>query len=443
MLSILRFALAGLAALATESAPAQALPEPPVARVPSSTLVGLPKGSFLESIVATQDGRLLVADHANHLLLRFDPASGRLEQLAKLDFEVRGLALDLDDGLFASGKAENGRESIFRIDASGRVTVVAELPDAKFLNGMALLQPGVLLAADSFGDALWRIDTRSGRVDAWFRDARIGPNPQLPLIPGGNGVKLRNGAVYLSNSGRAEIWRIGILPGGQAGEASLHAKNLLIDDFAFAANGDLYGTTHILNSVVVLATDGARRTIALAEDGVTGSTALVFGTGKNDRTTVYVVGDGGIFQPPPGGVVAPGIVALSAGVGGLVREDALSWVPRPATIAQVETHLVQCETASGTAALRATVGPRYLRYLELNNDRIAFAGQLYARGGDEPTARLYFVETNSPESARRYIEASPYYAAGMYSACTTTPFKAILGSRLGGVAWPDEASRSR
>ena len=46
------------------------------------------------------------------------------------------------------------------------------------------------------------------------------------------------------------------------------------------------------------------------------------------------------------------------------------------------------------------VGPQYLRYLELNLDRISDAGQLWGNGRDSiPSDCLYFIPHKNPERA--------------------------------------------
>ena len=68
------------------------------------------------------------------------------------------------------------------------------------------------------------------------------------------------------------------------------------------------------NSVVKIAPDGAIAIIALAEQGVTGSTAVAFGRRVNDRTSLYVVTNGGMFLPPTTGVVPAEVVRLQIGI---------------------------------------------------------------------------------------------------------------------------------
>lgn len=421
---------------------ASAVDQPPEARAPATRLAQFGTGAFLESIVVRRDGTLLIADHHSHEIIRVTPAGTR-SVLGRADAEITGLGLDLDDTLYITGRRAGGPETVFRVDRDGRAEPWVEVRDARFLNGMALLRPGVFLAADSFGGAIWRIDVRTKAVDRWLGHELLQPNPQNARIPGANGVKLFDGAVYVSNSGRASVLRIPLNPDGAAGAPAIWAEGVVIDDFAFAENGDLYGTTHIFNSVVVLRRDGSRATIATAADGVTGSTAVAFGGTEADAGRLYVVGDGGAFLPPPTGIVPANLVTLQVSARGLHRDAALSWAARPPTVEPVGTYMVQCRTAANTEHLRASVGPGYLRYLELNNDRIAFAGQVFDDPKASPTGRVYFVRTGDERDARSYIEASPYYQAGMYAGCEVKPFQAILGALIGGVGWPEAATRVR
>ena len=59
-----------------------------------------------------------------------------------------------------------------------------------------------------------------------------------------------------------------------AGAIESVAENLRADDFAFAESGRLYISTHPAHSVLRLAQDGARFTIAGPEDGAVGKHVL-------------------------------------------------------------------------------------------------------------------------------------------------------------------------
>jgi hypothetical protein len=80
----------------------------------------------------------------------------------------------------------------------------------------------------------------------------------------------------------------------------------------------LYGTTHVYNSVVKITPDGQITTIATAEQGVAGSTALAFGRSAGDNTSLYVTTNGGMSLPLPTGLEAAKVVRLEVGVEGLI-----------------------------------------------------------------------------------------------------------------------------
>ncbi len=99
----------------------------------------------------------------------------------------------------------------------------------------------------------------------------------------------------------------------QPGEPAVFVTPTNIDDFAFDTDGNLYAATHIYNSVLRISPTGATTTIAQVEQGVIGSTAVAFGRSAEDVTSIYVVTNGGMFLPPPGGVVPANVVRIEVG----------------------------------------------------------------------------------------------------------------------------------
>jgi sugar lactone lactonase YvrE/uncharacterized protein YciI len=432
-------------ALASEEPTSMTLPaivQPPTQLVPAESLETYPKGYFLENIVVDVDGTIYITENTTGQILRYRPTTGEADVFGSVEAQLAGLGLDIDGTLVATGHTETNSENVYQFAADGTVETVISIPEAEFLNGMALLQPGVFLVADSRTATIWRVDINTQQAMPWLQHETLAPNSQAPVIPGANGIKLFNGAVYVTNSGQAHVVRIPLNADGSAGEPTVIFDNIVLDDFAFGRSGSLYGTTHIFNSVVRITPDGQRQTIATGEQGVTGSTALAFGSLESDRRSVYVVGDGGIFSATTEtDIIPPELVRLEIGEAGMTQESALDWMARPQTVEAIETQLVQCATAPDTDTLRTTVGPQYLRYLELNLERISYAGQLYASGTDNPpTARLYFIESSDPQAALELMQRSPYSRAGVYSNCQVTPFRALLGNTIGGVSWPNGAT---
>jgi sugar lactone lactonase YvrE len=63
---------------------------------------------------------------------------------------------------------------------------------------------------------------------------------------------------------------------------------VIADDFAFDARGNLYATTDPFNTVDVIRPDGSKETLLTAADGLAGPSAVAFGTGRGERTLLYV-----------------------------------------------------------------------------------------------------------------------------------------------------------
>lgn len=428
------------AVLADEISQASTPEQPPVELVPAETLATYPKGYFLENIVIDVDGTFYITENTTGQIIRRQ-VDGEADVFSQVEAGLAGLGLDIDGTLVATAHGKAGEQYIFQFAADGTRDYELVVSEAGFLNGMTLLRPGVFLIADSEASTIWQFDRITQQVTPWLQHETLAPNPDMAEIPAANGIKLFDGAVYVSNSGQATIVRIPVLTDSSAGLPEVVFSGIVIDDFAFSNSGNLYGTTHIFDSVVVLTPDGQRRTIATAEQDVTGSTALAFGMTESDRQSVYVVGDGGVFgAESEDDIVGATLVQLGVGEFGNTQAAALDWIDRPAQVEAIETQLVQCQTAPNTESLRTTVGPQYLRYLELHVEQISYAGQLYGDGRENPPSdRLYFVQHEGSEAALELIQSSPYYRAGVYSTCTVAPFSALLGNTLGGVAWPQDA----
>ena len=441
MPSVPHLALLATTALFAAASTAVAQMDLPVDRVPVDRIASYPPGTFLESLAITAAGDLLIVEHTNHDVLQVTTA-GDETLLSHLPDGAAGIALDIDGTAIITSGYQDDAGYVTVLGPTGAPDRVIPVPGSRFLNGATLLRPGVFLAADSITGQVFQVDIRTGTAAVWLADDSLAPNPDLAHIPGANGLKVFDGAVYVTNSGRAQIVRVPITDALGADRPEIWLSGLVLDDIAFAADGTLYGTTHIFDSVVRIERDGSATTIATGEDGVTGSTAVMFGRTPADAETLYTIGDGGVFQPPPGGLVEAEIVGLSVGERGLTPLEALDHLAYPGQVAPVDAYLVRCETAPGTQDLRPTVGPGYVRYLETQIDRIAFAGQVFEGDATDPTARLYIVTAADAEAARAMMEGSPYYTAGLYAGCTVARFSGVIGTLLGGVAWPDDLSQS-
>ena len=87
-------------------------------------------------------------------------------------------------------------------------------------------------------------------------------------------------------------------------------EEIFADDFDFDDAGNAYITTHPFNVITRLTPNGTMSVIAEAEQDVRGNTACRFGRKTGDKKSLYVVGDGGIFNPSSGGLQPATVVRL-------------------------------------------------------------------------------------------------------------------------------------
>jgi len=273
-----------------------------------------PVGHFAENLAVAADGSVLVSLHSHSRIDRYDPATGEVREWATLPAPVAGLALDPGGTLWATG-GELGKAPgfIWRIDASGKVALWTSIADAVFLNGATLHPDGKrLLVAESITGRILAIDIHTPCAATWVADERL--KPVSEGIPGANGVKFRHGHVHVSVTGSNLLLRAPIGADGACGHLETWAENLRADDFCFDADGAAYIATHPANSVLRLAADGSRTTLAGPEAGAVGSTATAFGRAPGDTTGLYVTTTGGLWSPYQGAPQPAKLLRLEIGL---------------------------------------------------------------------------------------------------------------------------------
>jgi sugar lactone lactonase YvrE len=288
----------------------------PLRSVPVRTITEWPVGTFVENICPLADGSFAISVLSEARIDRVWP-DGRREVLIQLPAPVTGI-VRISDHLFASvGVPDQARWSLWRIDlATGNAEPWVELPDAEFLNGLAILDSATLLACEAAQGRIVRIDLEARTSTTWFADALLTKAPEAPFLPGANGLKLLGGHAYVTSNGRALVVRIAIDGDGNAGSIETIASRLRADDLAFDVMGNAYLCTHIGHSLDRLGPTGERVTLAGVAEGMAGSTACAFGIAAGETEALYVTTTGGIIGPP-GGVLQPArLVRLEVGVRG-------------------------------------------------------------------------------------------------------------------------------
>lgn len=304
---------------ARAQAPDAALMALPRDLVPAETLATAPPGTFLENLVFTREGSLWITSYFARELLRFDPEQG-VRLLTRLDGYPVALEADADGAWFMTvhGKTfRDGRDQlvasqqIWKLDAQGRAAPYVAVPQAQFLNGMARLAPGVFLITDSLAGAIWKFDVASRQVTPWLQHAALESVAPQQMRPGANGIRVVKGEVLVSNSTQRTLLAIPVGADGRPGEPRVRVSDVPIDDFAVAEDGTIFATTH-RDQVVRIRPDGTKHVIAEHPE-VKGNTSAVFGFRPDDRDSLYVIGDGGMFF---GGKFPAGLVRLKVGVRG-------------------------------------------------------------------------------------------------------------------------------
>jgi putative intracellular protease/amidase/sugar lactone lactonase YvrE len=286
--------------------------------VPSETIASFPLNTFLENIAVDYQGNLFITSYEEGKVYRVTP-DGDITEIADVNGNAAGIVADPQGNLLVAGATQDKIATVFRIDSNGNVEKLITIPEAIFLNGMTPLTGDRYLIADSDKGAIWEIDATEQTAHIWLQHDRLArSNPNHPF-PAANGLKIYNHTLYVSNTQRQHLIQIPIHSDFTAGFPELFLTNVNLDDFAFDKQGNLYGTTHVYNSVVKITPNGKITTIATAEQGVTGSTALAFGRKESDFMGIYVTTNGGMSLPLSTGLEAAKVVRLKVGVEGLIQ----------------------------------------------------------------------------------------------------------------------------
>lgn len=271
--------------------------------LPAETLATYAPGTFLESVVALEDGSLLISHTTGADFTRFDFSAAQGTVLRRAPDGSEETLFALPPGHVA-GVGALGPEGTFYLTVAGATRGLwrfrARIGDGLFVtapegvswNGLTLGPDGMLYAADDRGGAIWRIDPATGEARAALSDDRLAPRPFVSLAPGANGVEFRGRDLIVTVSDSGIVYRAPFLDTSGFGPLEELASGVPGDDIAIGPDGTVYITTHPYNTVVAIAPDGTRRIVADASTGATGSTDLALSA---DGTALWMVTDGGLF----------------------------------------------------------------------------------------------------------------------------------------------------
>lgn len=286
----------------------------------------IPFNAAPEGVAVDKVGNVFVSIPGQ--ILKFTP-SGEKSVLVDLGPSTpAGLAVDAIGNVFAA-RPFGG---VSRVDRRGNAELLPGTEWIALANGLAFDPEGNLYVTESFSfdggsfgqGGIWRIPPgRSAEV--WLRDellTGLGTTPGLPFPIGANGIAYYKGALYVVNTERGIVVRISVLPSGDPGTIEVAAPVPIpypspvppgADGLALDVHGNFYLAMPSHNVVVRMSPDGKSwETIGTAADFLDAPGSLAFGTGKGERTSLFITS----MSMFPGGA-GPGLVKIEAGVPGL------------------------------------------------------------------------------------------------------------------------------
>ena len=175
-----------------------------------------------------------------------------------------------------------------------------------------LFLPRYILVADSAVGAVFRVDVRTGESQIVIQDPAMAPTPVAPF--GIDGLRIRGGYLYYTNSDTNSLVRITIHPkGDKAGTAKGKAEVLstdfeLPDDIKVGTEEEVYVAENGGSKVSVFnSKDKVKKVLASKESsgGLTiGSTSVRLGRGEKGKRDLFVTTSGG--EGSTGGVGSSG-----------------------------------------------------------------------------------------------------------------------------------------
>jgi sugar lactone lactonase YvrE len=190
---------------------------------------------------------------------------------------------------YSTGTA--GLTGIWRLRPGCPPVRIAALPATSFANGLALGADGNLYVADSALGIIWRVPAGGGTPTAWASGPELAPAGFI----GANGLKVHDGAVWVTNTDRGTVLRIPIGPDGVAGPIQTVATGLAgIDDFAFTRQGDIIAALNTPSELAVIQPDGTQTIVLTSADGLSNPTSVAVA-----GSTIYVPSAAYITQDNP------------------------------------------------------------------------------------------------------------------------------------------------
>jgi sugar lactone lactonase YvrE len=278
---------------------------------------------------------------------KFTPAGEQLFSVEIGQGTIGGLMVTANGDLYIALAAGSAR-GVYRMDREGQIELLPGSNQIFFANGLAFDDVGTLYVTESVSmplpggqGGIWRIPP-GGQAELCLRDVLLTGTGALgqPVRIGANGIAYFHGDLYVTNTEKGTVLRMTVGPDGSVGvpevwttlgevwESPLAGAPLPVmgDGIALDVHGNLYVAVLTRSAVVrINVSDKSQETVAAFRfpnnlplyAPLDFPASLFFGTGKGERTNLFVtnLGLGRVFVPPLPWA-GPGLVKIDAGVPG-------------------------------------------------------------------------------------------------------------------------------
>lgn len=290
--------------------------------LPVEIIHEFPHNTWVENLAVRNNGKVLVTLVTTPDLYQIDPFTPNSAPILVHRFTDHKALLGITETTpdifyvvgsnYSSADKTNpnpvGAYDIYEVDmrngaSKAIITKNANFPNARLLNGMTTLcaSEGIILIADSFAGLLYRLNAHTKQVAIAIDDPTMKTPPTGTTPFGINGVKIRDGFLYFTNTGAGSLVKIPISPidGTATGPAVVLTTNAKGDDFILDRAGDAFIAENNLNNLAFLPPQGGNVTVLtgapLTDPTVlAGPTACAFGRRHGDRRSLYITTTGGI-----------------------------------------------------------------------------------------------------------------------------------------------------
>jgi hypothetical protein len=264
-----------------------------------SQVFQFPKDYWIENIAVRANGNLLLTRMDKAEVHELNPLEPNAKPKLVYGFAgangCMGITETSPDNFAVTVTTRQGfsvRSAIWNLNVSSAEVKATKVADniSVMLNGLALFSPGVVVATDTIGGNIYRIDLKTGSAAVAYNQAGRGVN----------GVRVKGKYVYYANLFSGVFGRIPVDPAtGSATGPSETVGNVGAgaDDFALSPfSEEAYVVNQSQNQVVRVSLNETGKVASVAGSANSGAigtpTSAQFGRTSKDGRTLYVTTSG-------------------------------------------------------------------------------------------------------------------------------------------------------